>query len=237
MSARGLGEPEGDVLLDDGPGLLAPSHVVWDWNGTLLDDFWLTARIANTTLAELGVPDVRMDHVRDNFTRPFSLFYTRLLGRPVTADEFSYIRRRYEAEYDAEVFDLSLQADAEMALDHVVRSATQSLLSMAPNEQLQSLVDHHAIRGRFLHVEGSPTSSSDGSKAQRLRQHLERLGVGSDQSVIIGDTVDDHEAAAACGARAVLLTSGSQSRAALEATGSPVVDTLIEAAMAATEAR
>jgi len=210
------------------------AHVVWDWNGTLFDDFWLTARIANTTLAELGVPDLSGTAVRDSFTRPFHTFYSRLLGRPVTDEEFAYIRRRYEAEYEAEVFDLSLQAGADRALDHVSWAATQSLLSMAPDAQLQALVDHHAIRPRFLRVEGSPTASSDGNKAGRLREHLGLLGVKAERAVIIGDTVDDHEAAAACGARAVLVTSGSQSRVALEDTGSPVVDTLLEAAVIAT---
>jgi len=210
------------------------SHVVWDWNGTLFDDFWLTARIAAATLTKLGVPGVSGEAVRDSFTRPFHVFYSRLLGRNVTAEEFAFIRSHYEREYDAKVFDLALQADAEQALDRVERHATQSLLSMAPDPQLQALVDHHAIRRRFRRVEGSPTASSDGNKAGRLQDHLAALGVEPSRSVIIGDTVDDHEAAAACGARAVLVTSGSQSRAALEGTGSPVVDTLLEAAVLAT---
>ncbi len=213
------------------------THVVWDWNGTLLDDFWLTARIAADTLAELGVPDLSGAVVRDSFTRPFHVFYSRLLGRPVTDAEFAYIRRRYEAEYDAEVLELCLQPDAGRALDHVGSVATQSLLSMAPDVHLQRLVDHHAIRARFVHVEGSPDASSDGTKAERLREHLGRIGVHAQQTVIIGDTVDDQEAAAACGARAVLVTSGSQSRTALEATGWPVVDSLLEAAIIATAGR
>lgn len=213
------------------------AHVVWDWNGTLLDDFWLTARIAADTLAELGVPELSGPVVRDSFTRPFHVFYSRLLGRPVTDAEFAYIRRRYEAEYDAEVFELSLQPDAERALDHVGNVATQSLLSMAPDVQLQPLVDHHAIRHRFVHIEGSPDASSDGTKAERLREHLGQLGVEAGRTVIIGDTVDDQEAAAACGARAVLVTSGSQSRSALQATGWPVVDSLLEAALLVTAVR
>lgn len=212
------------------------AHVVWDWNGTLFDDFWLTARIARATLAELGVPDVSGTAVRDSFTRPFHVFCGRLLGRSVTDGEFAYIRRRYESEYEAKVFSLSLRADAKQALDHVSGTATQSLLSMAPDAQLQALVDHHAIRTRFLHIEGSPTASSDGNKADRLRTHLDTLRIDADRALIIGDTVDDQEAAAACGARAVLVTSGSQSRVALEGTGSPVVDTLLEAAFIATDA-
>ena len=206
------------------------SHVVWDWNGTLLDDFDLTARIAEQTLAQLGSPGITGTHVREHFTRPFSTFYSRLLGRSVTDEELDFIRQRYEIEYSAEVLDVSLSPDAAAALDMVEAQATQSLLSMAPDVHLQALIDHHGIRTRFLRVEGSPTDSSDGNKAGRLRDHLASLGVDAQGTVLIGDTVDDGEAAAACDAGAVLVTTGSQARPPLEATGFPVVDTLLEAA-------
>ena len=46
---------------------------------------------------------------------------------------------------------------------------------------------------------------------------------------MIGDALDDAVAAAHVGARAVLYTGGSHSRASLESAGVPVVDTLAEA--------
>jgi phosphoglycolate phosphatase-like HAD superfamily hydrolase len=209
-------------------------HVVWDWNGTLLDDFALTARIASVTLAELGVPGVTAQDVRSSFSRPFRTFYSRLLGRAVTEDEYAYIRRCYERDYDAEVFEMPLRTDAAHALDHLAPQATQSLLSMAPDAQLQALVDHHGLRHRFVRVDGSPTTNSDGNKASRLATHLAAMGIDGTQTVLIGDTVDDHEAAHACGAATVLVTCGSQSRTALEATGAPVAENLLQAAGTAT---
>ena len=112
----------------------------------------------------------------------------------------------------------------------VAAHASQSLLSMAHDRQLQALVDRHGIRGRFVLVEGSPGIDSDGSKRERLDRHLEAIGARRAVTVVIGDTVDDHEAATANGARSVLVTTGSTSRPLLEATGAPVVDTLAEAA-------
>ncbi len=210
---------------------MRPAHVVWDWNGTLLDDFALTARIARRTLRTLGVPDVGADDIRRHFRRPYADFYARLFGRPITAVEYDFIRERYEVEYGTEVLGLSLQPDADAAMDLVAaHGASQSLLSMAHDEQLQALVDLHGIRGRFVRVEGSPTTDSDGNKAARLVSHLAAIGAESTAVVVIGDTVDDHEAASACGARSVLVTTGSTARASLEATGAPVVDTLAEAA-------
>ena len=177
-------------------------------------------------LALLGVTDVSSDGVRDAFTRPFSVFYSRLLGRPVSDEEFDFIRSHYEREYYSEAHSMPLQAGAERALRHVDQHATQSILSMAPDDHLQSIVHRHGIRRHFVRVQGSRTGSSDGNKADSLCRHLEAIGVDPARTMLIGDTVDDQQAAAACGAGAVLVTTGSQSRDALEATGAPVVDTL-----------
>ena len=213
----------------------AATHIVWDWNGTLFDDFELTARIAGRTMESLGVPGVTGEDIRREFRRPFSEFYASLLGRPVSGAEFEFIRERYESEYASEVFGLRLQADAGAAMDLVAAQASQSLLSMAPDTQLQRLIDHHGIRERFVLVEGSPRTDSDGNKAGRLERHLDAIAEDGAASVVIGDTVDDHEAAVHTGARSVLVTTGSTSRALLEATGAPVVDTLLEAATLAIE--
>ena len=204
--------------------------MVWDWNGTLFDDFELTARIARRTFASLGVPGVTADAIRASFRRPFSDFYADLFGRPVSRGEYAYIRERYELEYELELEAVGLRPDAHEAMDLLAARASQSLLSMAQDEQLQRLVDRHGIRERFMLIEGSPTRDSDGSKAARLEHHLEAMGVDAASTVVIGDSVDDHEAAVANRARSVLVTTGSSARHLLEATGAPVVDTLSEAA-------
>jgi phosphoglycolate phosphatase-like HAD superfamily hydrolase len=186
-------------------------------------------------MAALGLPGVTGEQIRREFRRPFSAFYGGLFGRPVTDVEFAFIRRRYEAEYDAEVFGVDLQPDAGWALDLVAaHPASQSLLSMAHDDQLQALVDHHGIRSWFQCIEGSATGESDGTKAERLVRHLSSLEVDPRTTVVIGDTVDDHEAAVRAGASSVLVTIGTTGRAQLEATGAPVVDTLREAARQAT---
>jgi phosphoglycolate phosphatase-like HAD superfamily hydrolase len=62
-----------------------------------------------------------------------------------------------------------------------------------------------------------------------MAAHIKSIAVSPREVLVIGDSVDDAMAASHVGARAVLYTGGMSTRAELESTGFPVVDTLAEA--------
>lgn len=204
-------------------------HVIWDWNGTLLDDFAITARITIETLADLGRAGVTETEIRHHYQRPLSRYFGALFGRDATADELRHLGDTYVRRYEPAMHDLPLASDAVEALQTLAPLATQSLLSMAPHIQLTPLVEHHGLSGYFTMVEGF-TGDGHPSKVESLSAHCSKLGVAPANGWMIGDTVDDFDAANRLGLRTVLVTTGMQARQALEATGSPVVDTLSEAA-------
>jgi phosphoglycolate phosphatase-like HAD superfamily hydrolase len=70
-------------------------------------------------------------------------------------------------------------------------------------------------------------------KAEHLVAHLAALRVDAAVAMLVGDALDDLQAARAVGARCVLYDGGSHHRHALEASGAPVVDTLTAAVAAA----
>ena len=37
---------------------MKPHHVIWDWNGTLVDDAWLCVEIINELLARRGLAPI-----------------------------------------------------------------------------------------------------------------------------------------------------------------------------------
>ena len=59
-------------------------HVIWDWNGTLVDDLPIVVDAVNASLAGIGAGPIVADDYRDHYTRPVRVFYDRLLGRAVT---------------------------------------------------------------------------------------------------------------------------------------------------------
>ncbi len=206
-------------------------HVVWDWNGTLLDDLPLVVESVNVLMAERGLDPITVADYTATYTRPVRVFYERLFGRAVDDDEWAHVDDVFHTAYDAAVEDhASLMAGARDALAAVAdRGLTQSLLSMYRHARLVPLVERFGILHRFEVVQGV-RGAGGGHKLPHLEAHLERMihvhGGDPTGVVVIGDAIDDAVAAEHVGAACVLLASGSHPVEELEQAGVPVVTTL-----------
>ncbi|WP_052667717.1 HAD family hydrolase [Nitriliruptor alkaliphilus] len=208
-------------------------HVVWDWNGTLFDDQHLVLEGLHAVLAEAGLPAIDLATYQRLYTRPVKVFYERLFGRPIPADEWAHLDERYHDGYRAALHRAGLAADAERALDLVAEAdSSQSLLSMWRHHELVPLVGQLGIEDRFVRIDGLQ-GPGGGNKAPHLEAHLTAVthltGDDPSQVLVIGDALDDAAAAAHVGARCVLFDGGSHPRAELETAGVPVASSLVEA--------
>jgi phosphoglycolate phosphatase-like HAD superfamily hydrolase len=202
-------------------------HLVWDWNGTLLDDLTLVVAATNASLASAGGGPTTAEAHRREFCRPISLYYSRTLGRSVDDAEFAALDRVFHEAYASGLVSTPLAADALTVLD--AWSGTQSLLSMWFHRDLVPTVARYGLTRYFTGVDGLRAEVGGGSKAPHLLAHLLALGLSGPECVLIGDSVDDSVAAASVGAGCVLYTGGFTDPDRLRATGRPVADTLAEA--------
>ena len=53
-------------------------HVIWDWNGTLVDDTWLFVDIMNGVLKDRNLQGITLDDYRNVFDFPVQDYYTKL---------------------------------------------------------------------------------------------------------------------------------------------------------------
>ncbi|WP_098012279.1 HAD family hydrolase [Streptomyces sp. sk226] len=209
------------------------THLVWDWNGTLLDDTYAVVRATNAAFAEVELEPITPEQYREMYTIPIPRFYERFLGRLPTEAEWERMDGVFHRYYAEQRTACGLTAGADDLLHAWQRAGrSQSLLSMYRHEQLVPVVRGYGIEPRFVRVEGR-RGPSGGSKALHMERHFEALagvdGIVPENAVVIGDALDDAVAAAHVGARAVLYTGGSHSRRSLEGAGVPVVDSLAEA--------
>ncbi len=200
-------------------------HLVWDWNGTLLNDLDLVVTATNDAFSRVGGPIVTADEHRRDFRRPVSDYYASVLGRPVSLEEFAVLDQVFHETYRAGLAGVALTGDARDAMAAWV--GTQSLLSMWFHHELLPTVERFDLS--FVRIDGLREELGGGFKAAHLKNHLTELGLEGPDVVLIGDSVDDADAAAAVGARCVLYAGGFTDPDRLRTCGVPVAETLVQA--------
>lgn len=203
------------------------AHLVWDWNGTLLDDLTLVVAATNASLLTAGGAPTTPEAHRREFRRPVIEYYRQVLGRPVDEEEFVQLDKIFHEAYANGLTTCALAPDAMDALRSW--TGTQSLLSMWFHTELVPTVDRYGLTPYFVRVDGNRAAIGGGHKAPLLAAHLAALGLDGADCVLIGDSVDDADAADAVGARCVLYTGGFTDPDRLRGRGVPVAATLAEA--------
>ncbi|MET7421316.1 HAD hydrolase-like protein [Dactylosporangium sp. NPDC005555] len=207
--------------------LSAVKHLVWDWNGTLLDDLKLVVDATNVCLATVGGPVITAEEHRRDFRRPILDYYAHVLARPVEQIEFQLLDDAFHDAYRLGMADVRLAPDALEAMGRW--TGTQSLLSMFFHDELLIEVERHGLGAHLVRVDGLPGTVGGHRKAAYLQRHLEALEIDPAAVVLIGDSVDDGEAALSLGATCVLYAGGFTDVTLLKATGLPVASSLLEA--------
>ncbi len=200
----------------------APDWIIWDWNGTLLDDNEATLSAFNEQLVKRGYGPVTFDFYRRNFSFPVKPFYA-LCGVDLAREDWDAIAREYHEAYAHAPKTLNREAISALRRARAL-GARQGILSALRQDLLDAAVDAAGIRPFFDFVCGSDNLDGSGKmeRAKDLKAHL------SGRLVMIGDALHDYEVARAMGARCVLCAQGGHSAERLKAVA-PTGDTLLEA--------
>lgn len=202
-------------------------HVIWDWNGTLLDDVSACVAAINTLLERRGMRRISAREYADVFDFPVQDYYVKL-GFDFTREDWDLLAREYHSVYAVTSADAPLHAGAVDTLN-ALRGAgsTLSVLSASETGLLRRMMAERGILGHFRHIYGLSNLYAH-SKLDLGHELLKISGYHRGDSVLVGDTVHDFEVAQALGAACLLMTSGHQSEAKLRRCGCPVVGSLAE---------
>jgi len=209
---------------------LPVTHVVWDWNGTILDDNDAVVASVNAVCAAFGRAPIELEYWRTIYRRPLLDCYEELLARPLSTQDWTEIDRHYHEMYRTLLPTTRL---APGIPDELRRwragGGRQSLLSMWFHDELTALVAEHGLTDLFARIDGLRVDTGGHGKTAHLKEHLAELKVDPTEVLVIGDVLDDAAAAHAAGTRCVLVTTGVSNRQALKSAGVPVVDSVAEA--------
>jgi len=183
------------------------THVVWDWNGTLLDDLDVVIDVMNRLLAAKGLPHIDRARYRREFGFPVRDYYTRL-GLGPAHGTFEEWAREFVDEYDRRAPAIPVRPQARAILGRLRDAGLrQVVLSAARSEHLRELVDLHQLGDFFEELIGLDDHYAHG-KLDQARAWMERHRHDPARILLIGDTLHDYEVACAIGAQCVLIASG-----------------------------
>ena len=165
--------------------------VIFDWSGTLADDFQATLRATNATLTELGGDPVDAATYRRDFVLPVMGFYSpRLPGRTLEEIDRAFFAAMAEQKDDYELHE----GARELLILARSRGLRLFVLSTMAQDVLEIGIERLGLEGLFQGVYGG---ASD--KSRVMPRLLQENSLSPDRTVFVGDTPHDMTVGRECG--------------------------------------
>jgi phosphoglycolate phosphatase len=201
--------------------------ILWDWNGTLLDDGAYGLSVINSMLRKRGIPEPSREEHGRLFDFPVILYYERL-GFDFSKEPFEVISHEFVDTYYAGVSGCVLRKEAVETLGFVRgRGIRQSVLSASRQDHLENFIRNYRLGEYFEELLGIDSVHAPG-KSGRGCEWIRESGLDPARVLLIGDTMHDAEVAAEMGIDCWLVEGGHHPRYRLEQTGRPCLAGLRE---------
>lgn len=209
--------------------ILKYNHIIWDWNGTLLNDVELCASIMNNLLRNESLSEISLEKYREIFTFPVEEYY-KLAGHNFERNSFEILGREFMIEYEENKLDCSLYPSVTESIQLLQeRGKKQYLLSAYKHDNLEGIIKSFKIDQYFEHVSGLDNIYA-GSKMELGIEMIKKINPngGDERILLIGDTAHDLEVANGMGIDCLLISDGHQNKERLLSLGVPVMNNIAE---------
>lgn len=201
--------------------------IIWDWNGTLLNDLEFCISTINTLLEKRNLPLLNGQKYKEVFSFPVRDYY-EAVGFDFSKEDFSIPAKEFTDLYEFGVKNCNLHDSAIEVLSYFKKKGVrQFVLSAMKQNMLEKTLKHNSIFDFFEGVFGLDNHYAV-SKIERGEQLLNQYNIEKDKAWIIGDTNHDYEVAKKIGTKCILVSDGHQSEVRLIKTGSTVISELSE---------
>ena len=202
-------------------------HIIWDWNGTLINDIWLVVEIMNKMLKKRSLSEIDLKKYREIFDFPVIDYYAKL-GFDFSKESFEELTVEFIGEYYARFNECKLFDGAEEVLKEISdRGISQSVLSASKEDVLTEKIKYYGIDKYFCRIMGLENHYAE-SKVERGKKWITELNLNPQEVLLIGDTAHDYIVSKHIGSDCLLIANGHYSYERLAKLGVDVISTLKE---------
>jgi phosphoglycolate phosphatase len=196
-------------------------RVIWDFNGTILDDLKISIESADELLSRYGLPIIGdVDKYYSVFGFPIIGYYQRV-GFDFSKYDFSVLANEWVDIYLSKMPQATLRCGIIETVDKLNSlGIKQTILSMTEENMLRGQIESFGITEKFDEIYGLndiyATSKLELARYWRSMHEGERV-------IYVGDTEHDAESAEIIGAKCLMITGGHQSYQTLKSLKKTVI--------------
>lgn len=173
-------------------------NVVWDWNGTLLDDVNVSVATINRMLSKKQLGELTVEEYKSIFGFPVKDYYEGI-GFDFKRDDWDAVSCDFVDIYDELSKNVMLTPGVPSVLTGLKEiGVRQYILSALREDLLEDMLQRFGIRDYFEGVCGSDNIYADG-KVARGERMLQAYPIAPGETLMVGDTLHDAEVAESLG--------------------------------------
>ncbi|MCK9452438.1 MAG: HAD family hydrolase [Bacteroidales bacterium] len=192
--------------------------IIWDWNGTLLNDLAISVKAMNRMLQARQLPALSSDNYREIFRFPVRDYYQDI-GFDFKQEAFEIPALEFMQHYQNLLHEAVLFEGVRETLEQLRAAGyKQFVLSAMEQQLLDQLLEQHQISSYFEHIQGIDDHFADG-KIMAAHKLIAVIGNSRPTPIMVGDTLHDAEVGAECGFETILFSGGHFSAERLKQAG------------------
>ena len=176
------------------------SLVVFDCDGVIFDSVDVKTKAFGRIVEEYGseavtlMNEYHLAHGGVSRFRKFEWFYDEVLGRKISEDELQVLSQKFRQLVFQGVMYSPMVPGIMETLESLHGRLPMYVASGTPNDELLQVLDARNLTCFFKGVYGAPPG-----KAELLRCIIEKEGVAANDTLMVGDSSTDLDAAQSCG--------------------------------------
>ena len=189
--------------------------VIFDWNGTVIDDVGACLEILNTLLARYDLPSVELGKYREAFGFPVIEYYKRV-GFDFNGYTFEDVASKFVPMYDDAYPKCSLyEGVVDLIKDLRKNGVKVILLSATEKGSLKEQTDYFGVSDCFDEIIGTDNFHGK-SKTEEAKEFVKREEFAGKKILLVGDTDYDYLVAEEIGVDCALMSYGHKSLKSLK---------------------